>query len=90
MVVEAEPRRRGHVGQLTIEAALERVGDLDILHRAAPRADEVVVVTVGQALGQLEARPLAGGHDPLHDPDPFQQHEVAVGRALRQVGVSAR
>ena len=45
-------------------------------------------MAVGQALGQLEAGPLAGGHDPLHDPDPFQQHEVAVRRALRQVGVA--
>jgi hypothetical protein len=36
----------------------------------------VVMVAVGQALGQLEAGPLAGGHDPLHDADPFQQQRL--------------
>ena len=49
------------------------------------RADEVVVVT-GEILGELPARELVGADDAVHDAGFLEHHEVAVHRALREVG----
>lgn len=68
-----------------VQFGLELVAHREVGDRAARLADEVVMV-VGQALGELVARPLVGAGDATNRIDPFEHDEVPVHRALGQFG----
>jgi hypothetical protein len=74
----------GHRGQRRAERALEVVGDREVLHAAAGRADEVVVV-LGEVLGQLEAGELVARDDAVDHTGALEDPEVPVRRALGEV-----
>ena len=82
VVLQDEPVGRGDLGQAGVEAALDPGRQRDVAHLTARRADLVVVV-LGQVLGQLEARPLVARCHTLHQPGFLEHGEVAVHRALR-------
>ena len=84
MMVQPKPGRQGEIGQLAIEPSLERIRDFDVLDGATAGADEVMVVAISQALGQLVAVPLARRQHLLHDAGALQDDQVAVHRALGQ------
>ena len=68
------------------DRALDRGGRREIVDAPAVRAHEMVVVA-GEILGELVAREIGVGHEPVHDPGLFQHHEVPVGRALGERGL---
>ena len=85
MVLGAEAGGAGDRGRGRGDRALEPGRRGDVLDPPARRADEVVVVA-GEVLGELPARELVGADDAVHDAGLLEHDEVAVHRALREVG----
>lgn len=86
MVFDNEAFARRHPGKRLGNGGLDVVGHDHVPHRPALRADEMVVVT-GEVLNQLEAGPVAGGHDLADHPGAFEHRQVPIHRALRKSGI---
>lgn len=86
MVLGSEPARRGEFPDGVGQALLDPPRRFEILDRAARDAHQMVVMVARQLLGQLEARELVGPHHPAHDTGLFENRQVSVRGALRQLG----
>jgi len=85
VVADPEPGAAGHLGHRGLEVRLDLRRHGEVAHVAAGLADQVVVVVLGQVLGELVASELVGGDDPVDDPGALQHGQVPVDAALGQV-----
>ncbi len=85
MVLRAEARLARRLHDRGLYRALQCPAGREVLDPPAVRADEVMVVT-GEILRELVARELVVRHDAVHDAGVFEHDEVAVHRALRELG----
>jgi hypothetical protein len=65
-----------------VEPLLHLSRRLEVLHRSAAAADQVMMVTASELLGELVAGELVAPDDSVHDPHLLEQRKVPVGRAL--------
>ena len=79
-----KPAARGLVDR-DRDRTFDRGGRGEVFDAAAVRAHEVMMVA-GEILGELVAREVGVGHEPVHDPRLLEHHEVPVGRALGELG----
>ncbi len=86
MVLREEPGAQGDLLRGTVYRAFETGRCGNVFDRAAFDADEVVVVP-GEIFGQLVAGELVVGDDPPDGPGRFENDQVAVRRALGQLGL---
>src|SRR5579875_3195075 len=86
VVVRREAVGTSQPGQVLLHGVLElrRGGYVD--DPPAARAEQVVVVVLGQVLGQLEAGELVVGAHAPDNPGLLQVHQVTVGGAAGQLG----
>lgn len=84
VVIRAEPGGLGHGDHGGFERSLEPVRNSEVSDEAAGRADQVVVVMIGEIFGQLKASELIGAVHAMDDTARLQDRQVSVGRALRQ------
>src|SRR5688572_8923903 len=73
-----EPGLSGERIQSPIELALQPGGDVEILHSAAPRTHQVMVVT-GELLSELVPSEAVLGGNPSDEPCCFELSQVPVG-----------
>ena len=59
----------------------------NVHHEPAHGAGEVMMVLAAQCLAQLEAIVIADARHPLQDPDALEDDQIAIQRALRDLGV---
>ena len=89
MVVEHEAPCGGELGQGGIETVFEFGRQGDVADGAALGADQMVVV-LRQRLGELEMGVVITGHDAADHPGGLEDGQVAVHRALGQVGAAVQ
>ena len=82
------PRAGARLVDRDRDRSFDRGRGREVLDAAAVRAHEMVVVA-GQVLGELVAREVGVGHEPVHDAGLFEHDEVAV-RASSARGRAAR
>jgi hypothetical protein len=73
------------------EGAFERsfklVGQSEVADVTTRRADQMVMVMIGEALGEFEPSMIVVGNDPCDGADLFEYGEVAVHARLREAAV---
>jgi hypothetical protein len=74
----------GEADDDVVKLAFDRVGELNVGHRAAGVAHEMVMVT-GELLGEFEAGEAAVPSETVDDAGFLEHGEVAVQAALRQM-----
>src|SRR5688572_7009673 len=79
-----EPSFSGELIEGPIELTLQRGRDVEVLHPAAPRTHQVVVVS-GQFLGELVPGEAVLGGDPPDESGCLELRQVPIRGALRQV-----
>jgi hypothetical protein len=67
-----------------VDCVLDVGGHLDVLHRAAVGADEVMVVVVGEVFGEFVVGVVAVGDDAVNETEVLERGEVSIDRALRE------
>jgi len=70
--------------RVRFEQQLGRARQIDVGDDVARAADEMVMVVVGQLFAELEQRIVAADGEPGHQAGVFEDHQVAVQRALAQ------
>ncbi len=86
-MVENEPPCGGEFRQLDIESVLELGRQGDVADGSALGADQVMVM-LGQCLGELKMGVIVAGHDAANHPCCFKHREIAIHRALGEVGAA--
>ena len=84
MGLGAEARPAGQPGYGVRQTLLDPAGGIEVLDGPAAQADEMVMVTARELLGQLETRVVISADDGADHPRLLQLRQVAVGGALRQ------
>ncbi len=79
-----ESSRRGSALEFIVEQMLEFIAESDIENGSAVGANQVVVMSSGDGLGQLESGMIIARDDAMHHTGFLQNSEVPVGRTLRQ------
>lgn len=86
MMFDAEAVLASRVVDRRGNGSLERRARSEIFDPSARVADQVMVMP-GEFLGEFEAREVVAGDDALHDFGGFEHHQIAIGAALRELGV---
>src|SRR5699024_963772 len=68
-----------------LQLPFELIGDGEVRDLATDSADQVVVMVVGEVVGQLEAGELVDRCDAVDHTARLEHGEVAVGRALGEI-----
>ena len=87
MAVDRELRRAAHLRERPLQRRFGVVCQLEVTHRTARRADEVMVVVVGERFGEFEPCVIVVGDDSGHCADLFENRKVAVHTRLRKTRV---
>ena len=75
----------GDPAERLVERRLEVGRKGEVLDLPAAGADPVMMVVLGELLGQLEAGEVRAGDEAVHDTGAFEDGDAPVGGALRQL-----
>ena len=88
VALDGEAGGSGDLVERSVEALLDARREREVAHVATLGADEVVVMVVGEALGQFVTGMVVVGDDPHHRADLLEDRQVAIHTGLREPVVS--
>lgn len=87
MAVDCELRRATHLREGSLQRRLGLGRQLEVAHRTARRADQMMMVVIGERFGEFEAGVVVVGDDASDRSDLFEDCQVPVHTRLGEIRI---